>query len=58
LILQEKGALAQLGERRLCKPEVTGSIPVRSMRKTLLRGISSAVGLSISDPRVPATSLD
>jgi hypothetical protein len=24
------GALAQLGERRLCKPEVTGSIPVRS----------------------------
>ena len=25
-----KGALAQLGERRLCKPEVTGSIPVRS----------------------------
>src|SRR3954466_2843786 len=27
------GALAQLGERRLCKPEVTGSIPVRSIRK-------------------------
>jgi hypothetical protein len=27
------GALAQLGERRLCKPEVTGSIPVRSMRE-------------------------
>src|SRR6185437_7182191 len=25
------GALAQLGERRLCKPEVTGSIPVRSI---------------------------
>jgi len=25
-----EGALAQLGERRLCKPEVTGSIPVRS----------------------------
>ena len=25
------GALAQLGERRLCKPEVTGSSPVRSM---------------------------
>jgi hypothetical protein len=24
------GALAQLGERRLCKPEVTGSRPVRS----------------------------
>src|SRR5918995_3576767 len=29
------GALAQLGERRLCKPEVTGSIPVRSTRKFL-----------------------
>jgi hypothetical protein len=27
------GALAQLGERRLCKPEVTGSIPVRSTDK-------------------------
>src|SRR5216684_1061334 len=27
----ERGALAQLGERRLCKPEVTGSIPVRSI---------------------------
>ena len=25
------GALAQLGERRLCKPEVAGSIPARSM---------------------------
>src|SRR5690606_30538915 len=24
------GGLAQLGERRLCKPEVTGSIPVSS----------------------------
>ena len=28
------GALAQLGERRLCKPEVTGSIPVRSIRES------------------------
>lgn len=25
------GALAQLGERRLCKAEVTGSTPVRSI---------------------------
>ena len=24
------GAVAQLGERRLCKPKVTGSIPVSS----------------------------
>ena len=28
------GALAQLGERRLCKPEVTGSIPVRSISES------------------------
>ena len=27
------GALAQLGERRLCKPEVAGSNPARSTRK-------------------------
>src|SRR5258706_11399456 len=26
----ERGAIAQLGERRLCKSEVTGSIPVGS----------------------------
>ena len=30
-LLCAHGALAQLGERRLCKPEVTGSIPVRSI---------------------------
>jgi hypothetical protein len=29
--VSQLGALAQLGERRLCKPEVTGSIPVRSI---------------------------
>ena len=28
-----RGALAQLGERRLCKPEVAGSIPARSTRR-------------------------
>ena len=27
---QATGDIAQLGERRLCKPEVTGSIPVIS----------------------------
>ena len=27
------GALAQLGERRLCKPEVIGSIPIRSTKR-------------------------
>ena len=26
-----RGALAQLGERRLCKAEVAGSIPARSI---------------------------
>ena len=31
LYYEADGALAQLGERRLCKPEVTGSIPVRSI---------------------------
>ena len=33
------GALAQLGERRLCKPKVTGSIPVRSIKKALETGL-------------------
>jgi hypothetical protein len=33
--MRPRGALAQLGERRLCKPEVTGSIPVRSIRERL-----------------------
>ena len=29
--LKISGAVAQLGERRLCKPEVVGSIPISSM---------------------------
>ena len=33
-LLWAHGALAQLGERRLCKPEVTGSIPVRSISES------------------------
>ena len=32
-ILLGYGALAQLGERQLCKLEVIGSIPIRSTRK-------------------------
>ena len=36
--LTRLGALAQLGERRLCKPEVTGSIPVRSIKEVLQIG--------------------
>ena len=42
LPFQALGALAQLGERRLCKPKVTGSIPVRSTTKSPATG-SSAV---------------
>ena len=30
---ETRGAIAQLGERLLCKQEVTGSIPVGSTRK-------------------------
>ena len=33
LCVSEWGALAQLGERCLCKAEVTGSSPVRSIRR-------------------------
>ena len=32
-IAREKGAVAQLGERGLCKPEVVGSIPISSTNK-------------------------
>jgi hypothetical protein len=35
---RHNGALAQLGERRLCKPEVIGSIPIRSTLLAPLRG--------------------
>jgi hypothetical protein len=35
---ENRGALAQLGERRLCKPEVTGSIPVRSIGRKAASG--------------------
>jgi hypothetical protein len=31
--LGQSGAIAQMGERLLCKQEVTGSIPVGSTRK-------------------------
>jgi hypothetical protein len=34
-ILRIYGAIAQLGERLLCKQEVTGSIPVGSIQKYL-----------------------
>ncbi|MDX6488920.1 MAG: hypothetical protein QOK13_1535, partial [Gaiellaceae bacterium] len=35
------GALAQLGERRLCKPEVAGSIPARSTATPLSSSVSA-----------------
>ncbi len=41
------GALAQLGERRLCKPEVTGSIPVRSIGKLPAKQELLALGVGV-----------
>jgi hypothetical protein len=48
------GALAQLGERRLCKPEVAGSIPARSIKKPAGNGgFLSSGGLQVvQDGRV------
>ena len=42
------GAIAQLGERLLCKQEVVGSIPSGS---TNLRGIAASVGKPAFEPR-------
>ena len=48
--LHPPGALAQLGERRLCKPEVAGSIPARSIEKGPARqGFSFSSGHDHSD---------
>src|SRR6266540_5202004 len=41
-----RGALAQLGERRLCKPEVAGSIPARSTFRS-----PAQAGFSVCHPR-------
>src|SRR4051794_15704774 len=38
-MLPALGALAQLGERRLCKAEVIGSIPIRSISRTSRRAV-------------------
>src|SRR3954469_20975144 len=48
------GALAQLGERRLCKPEVTGSIPVRSIR--LAMRLCAVFGVNPASLPVPFPS--
>jgi hypothetical protein len=43
-----EGAVAQLGERGLCKPEVVGSIPISSTRTStldhLMAGFERPVG--------------
>ena len=39
------GAVAQLGEHRLCKPGVAGSIPVRS---TIRRERAAVLGMRIA----------
>ena len=46
--LQDKGALAQLGERRLCKPEVTGSIPVRSIGNSPVNRLTAALNIPLA----------
>ena len=43
------GAVAQLGERRLCKPEVTGSIPVSSTESALIPSGCSGVTRFVFD---------
>ena len=44
-----EGALAQLGERRLCKAEVVGSIPTGSMRfVTMTRTPAAAVSAALA----------
>ena len=47
------GALAQLGERRLCKPEVAGSIPARSTHG-LLEGCGQLAWKTTYDAEVVA----
>jgi hypothetical protein len=39
LVRKRHGAIAQLGERVLCKHEVVGSIPTGSTSRTLLRKV-------------------
>jgi hypothetical protein len=42
-----RGAVAQLGERGLCKPEVVGSIPISSTKNDLLRCTLRRVSLRV-----------
>ena len=50
-----EGAVAQLGERRFCKPEAVGSIPISSIQKVDARcrsasGTPSGIPLGFRDP--------
>ena len=48
--MTNKGAVAQLGERGLCKPEVVGSIPSSSTRSNLFSRVSRPLrGLGARD---------
>jgi hypothetical protein len=47
-----RGAVAQLGERRVRNAKVEGSIPFRSTISTVLRAVAGAI------PRVPVAQLD
>jgi hypothetical protein len=50
-----RGAVAQLAERRLCKPKVAGSIPVRSTsRRIAAIGQRSSEQLRVRGMRTPA----
>ena len=52
------GALAQLGERQLCKLEVTGSIPVRSMTQSQTATSGSAITVTtFFSPKASSTCL-
>ena len=52
LDLMLEGAIAQLGERLLCKQEVTGSIPVGSTIGIKVEPAQSPRGLGLRLPRV------
>ncbi len=55
-LASRRGAVAQLAERRLCKPKVAGSIPVRSTsrRVAAISGQRSSEPLRARGMRTPA----
>ena len=48
------GAVAQLGERRFCKPEVVGSIPISS----ILRAMPGRIPSHRTPPGIPRRDSD